>query len=263
MSEINDILGIKPIAEATKEVIETGLDGIRGFVNAVFKPGLEELGLMAKDQVRFWRLNNIISILDKAQGKLRFDGHNLHLQANARVGLCIIEEGSKVDNEELQELWAGLFASCCTADGKDDSNMIFVDLIRRLSVIEARILKYACEHATKVVYPNGLILADKLEVTCEELKTISGNDDVIRLDSELDHLSSLSLLSAGMGGFDILNKQLNAIITPSALGLNLYYKANSYGVTPLDFWGNAIRQAEKKDYNTGWVIDEIFEKKMQ
>lgn len=249
MSEITDIFGIKPVGDATLEVVKSGLDGIRGFVNAVFKPGLKELGLMFRDEVRAWRLNNIISILDMAQGRLGFDGHDLHLQANARVGISIIEEGSKVDDKELQELWAGLFVSCCTSDGKDDSNMIFVDLVRRMSVIEARIIKYACEHARKIMYPNNLIVAEKLTVTIEELKSIAGLDDIIRLDSELDHLTSLSLLQVIDSGFDISEKELVATITPSALALNLYYKSNSHGVSPYTFWGDKLRHAENKDYD--------------
>ena len=257
MSEITDIFGIKPVGDATLEVVKSGLDGIRGFVNAVFKPGLKELGLMFRDEVRAWRLNNIISKLDMAQGRLGFDGHDLHLQANARVGISIIEEGSKVDDKELQELWAGLFVSCCTSDGKDDSNMIFVDLVRRLSVVEARILRYACEHATKIVYHNGLIVAEELIVSSEELKLIAGLEDYIRLDSELDHLTSLSLLPLN-AGFDVSEKELVATITPSALALNLYYKSNSHGMSPYTFWGDKLRHAENKDYDKFSDIDQVF-----
>ena len=51
-SEIKDLLGIEPIAEASHEVTKASLDGISSFLKAVFKPGLEEIGFLVKDKVR-------------------------------------------------------------------------------------------------------------------------------------------------------------------------------------------------------------------
>ena len=106
--EINDLLGIPP--ESKTEATKAAIKGVSSFLEKVFKPGLEELGYIIKDEVRYWRLNNILSMLNLAKGKLDFDGKELNLTANARVGLAIMEECSSVDNEELQNLWAGLFA---------------------------------------------------------------------------------------------------------------------------------------------------------
>lgn len=259
--EIKDVMGIEPVAESVKITTTKVLEGISSFLEVVCKPAFSELGLMARDQVRSWRLNNIASIINKAEGRLEFDGNDLQLQANARVGLAIVEEGSKIDDNELQELWAGLFCSSCTKDGKDDSNLIFVDLLRHLSVVEARILKYACEHAEKVLYPNGLIIAHKLSVSFETLKDITGVDDLYRLDSEMDHLTAISLLSHNSGGFDILDSKLSADIVPSALALNLYYKTNCIGKSQIEFWGKSLRPAsleEKKPLNK--YFEEIISK---
>ena len=112
--EIKDLLGIEPYGEIGLEVTKASIKGISSFLNEVFKPGLQELGFMFSDNVRRWRLNNLLRVLEKAKGKLVFDGKQLNLTANARVGLSIMEECSAVDNDELQDLWAGLFASSCT-----------------------------------------------------------------------------------------------------------------------------------------------------
>lgn len=112
--EIHDIFGIKPIGEAQLEAIKAAIKGVSSFLELVFKPGLEELGYIIKDEIRYWRLNNILSMLNLAQGKMEFDGKEINLTANARVGLSIMESCSEVDNEELQEMWAGLFVSSCT-----------------------------------------------------------------------------------------------------------------------------------------------------
>ena len=240
-----DILGIKPIGQIGLESTKAVINGVSSFLGAVCKPGLEELGFLMKDEVRQWRLNNILRVLDKAKGKMCFDGQELNLTANARVGLSIMEGCSEVDDEELQNLWAGLFVSSCTSDGRDDSNMNFVDLLRRMSSVEGKILDYACANCTTILYPNKLILSEKLVIPFDVLVQITGTNDIYRLDSELDHLRSLELLVqggsfAGGGGFHISNDQLDATITPSALALNLYYRTHSTGISPIEFWGERL-----------------------
>lgn len=243
--EIKDILGIEPYGEIGLEVTKASIRGISSFLDVVFKPGLQELGFLLRDNVRRWRLKNILRVLEKAEGKLNFDGKQLNLTANPRVGLSIMEECSVVDNEELQDLWAGLFASSCTPDGRDDSNMNFVDLLRRMSTVEARILDYACRNSKKFIYPSKLILADSLSVPFDQVVEIASVNDIYRLDSELDHMRSIELLPQGSfiesgGGFSVGDEKLDADITPSALALNLYYKTHSTGVSPIEFWGDQL-----------------------
>ena len=241
--EIKDLLGIEPIGEAGLEVTKASIDGISSFLENVFKPGLEELGFLIKDKVRRWRLNNIVRTLEKAKGRMNFDGQQLQLTANARVGLSIMEGCSEVDNDELQDLWAGLFVSSCTPDGRDDTNMNFADLLKRMSTVEARIVDYACKNSKKKLYPNKLIAAEKITVSFDELVKITGTDNIYRLDSELDHMRSIELLVSEAflgGGFMATDKNLDANITPSPLALNLYYRTHSTGTTPIDFWGDSL-----------------------
>lgn len=243
--EVKDVFGIEPIAQAGLEVTKTSLKGVSSFLDIVCKPALQELGFLAQDKIRQWRLNNIVHTLEKAKGRMCYDGQSLQLTANARVSLSIMEECSKVDNDELQELWAGLFISSCTPDGKDDSNMNFVDLLRRMSSVEARIIDYACRTCTKSLYPNKLILANELYVPFDKIVKIAGTNDIYRLDSELDHMRSIELLTqsdsfTGCGGFVSTDAKLEANITPSALALNLFYRTHSIGKTPIEFWGSQL-----------------------
>ena len=244
--EINDIFGIEPLSEAGLEVVKASIKGVSSFLEIVFKPGLEELGFLVKDQVRLWRLKNILRTLEKAQGKFEFDGKEINLTANARVGISIMEGCSEVDNEELQDLWAGLFVSSCTPDGRDDSNMNFVDLLRRMSSVEAKIIDYACRNCNKYIYPNQLITAEDITVSFDTLVEIAGTDDRYRLDSELDHMRSIELLLQGGsfsnsgGGFSATDNSLEANITPSPLALNLYFKTHSQGISPKVFWGDKL-----------------------
>lgn len=247
--DVHDIFGIEPIGQAALQVTQATIEGVSSFLGAVCKPGLEELGFMIKDKVRQWRLNNMMRVLDKARGRMCFDGRELNLCANPRVGLSIMECSSEVDDDELQELWAGLFVSSCTPNGRDDSNMNFVDLLRRMSSVEAKILDYACANCGKRLFPNKLIMAEDLSVQFGELVKITGIDDLYRLDSELDHMRSIEILFHGDslisgGGFNASDDKLEAIITPSPLALNLYYKTHSIGVSPIVFWGDKLIKIE-------------------
>ena len=265
-TEIGDIFGLDSLGKASYEVTKAAIDGVSSFLSAVCKPGLEELGFMIKDQVRQWRLNNILKVLEKAKGRMEFDGQELNLSANARVGLSIMRECSEVDNEELQELWAGLFVSSCTPDGRDDSNMNFVDLLRRMSSVEAKILDYACRNCNKYIYPNQLIIAEDITVSFETLVRIAGTDDRYRLDSELDHMRSIELLLQGGsfadsgGGFLVSDDSLEANITPSSLALNLYFKTHSIGISPKAFWGERLISRSKDDdeHKQQEEIDKLF-----
>lgn len=238
-----DLLGIKPIGDAANTTVEKSFQGVEGFLKSVCVPALDELGLLLKDKVRHWRLNNILRILDKAKGKLRYENEELKIQAHPRVALAIIDNGSLNDNDEVQEMWAGLFASSCNKDEQDDENLIFVDLLKQLTLIEARILKYSCERVRKVLYSNGLIVADELKVNCDELVKLTLTKDIHRLDRELDHMRSLDLIGSSLGGgFD---ENLTANIRPTALALHLYVRCQGYNTDPAFFWqDNVITKAE-------------------
>jgi hypothetical protein len=244
-----DIFGIKPIGKAIDTSVTKTFQGIEGFLKSVCAPALDEVGLMLRDQIRHWRLNNILRILDKAKGKLNFEDEQLKIHAQPRVALAIIDNGSLNDNDEVQELWAGLFASSCTPSGQDDENLIFVDLLKQLTVAESRILKYASEKSRKIIFPNGLVLSDNIEINCNELIALTGISDIHRLDRELDHLRSLELIGGplGGGGFSAEDKELIADISPTGLALNLFVRSQGFTKSTAEFWKESIITVEQRD----------------
>ncbi|HTA84060.1 MAG TPA: Abi-alpha family protein [Bacteroidia bacterium] len=221
-----DILGIKPISKAIDTTVTKTFEGIESFLGSVCKPALDEIGLMLRDTIRNWKLKNILRIIEKAKGKIDQKDGELHIKAHPRVALSIIENGSVIDDDEIQELWAGLFASSCTKEEQDDENLIFADLLKQLTLAEAKILKYSCINSKKIIHANGLITSANLTISCDLLSEITGIKDAHRLDRELDHLTSLDLIGSpkDTGGFKYNEKELIAEISPSALALNLYVR---------------------------------------
>ena len=243
-----DVLGIKPVADALDHGVKKVFEGIESFLKITCLPALEELGLMARDRIQFWRLQNILRILDKAKGKLKFDSDlgQLKIHANPRVALSIIENGSLNDNDEVQELWAGLFVSSCTLNGSNDENLIFVDLLKQLTSIEAKILRYACEKSVKIKVRNGLVFGQLGKISSDDLVTLTDIVDIHRLDRELDHLSTIGLLQA-TGGFHAEEEKLIADITPSALALNLYVRCQGSTKSTSEYWNDILMTEEEAE----------------
>jgi len=238
-----DLLGIQPIGKAVNTTVEKLFQGIEGFLKSVCVPASEELGLMFRDKIQYWRLKNILQIIEKSKGKLIFQ--NEQLQIHPRVALGIIDNSSLVDDEELQEMWAGLFAASCTKSGQNDENLIFVNLLKQLTVAQAKILKQSCISVRKVLYEDGLIGSSEcLKTDFYSLMLISEIKELHRLDRELDYLRHLDLLWSESGFDD------NGIadITPTSLALNLYVKCQGHNTDPRLYWENElITVSERKE----------------
>jgi hypothetical protein len=160
-----DILGAKPIADSLKIVTKGAVDGAAAFLGRICLPAAEELGLLLRDRVSAWRANNAAKIAHAAEELLaksgRTQGH-----AHPRLVIEVIEKGSWHD-DFFQKAWAGLLASSCSEDGKDDSNVLFVSLLEQLTGVEIRVLDYACETSDKFITNAGWIHGQEIIVSLE------------------------------------------------------------------------------------------------
>jgi len=236
-----DLLGLAPYGEAINTAVKKSFKGIEGFLSSVCMPALGELGLMLKDNVRYWRLCNILKIIEKSQKKLEFTGEEIHIKAHPRVALGIIEHGSLIDDDEVQELWAGLFASACSETGQQDDNLIFVDLLKQLTFAEAKILKYSCENGKKIIHKNGLVSSERFSCHFHILSQITGITDLHNMDRQLDHLRSLELIP---GGFSVNSEELTAEISPTDLALNLYVRSQGFTKSTAEYWKDSLINSE-------------------
>jgi hypothetical protein len=236
--EIKDILGIQPISESVKIIVEKSTEGISEFLSLTCKPALEEYGLLLRDHIRTWRLNNVNKVLEKAKSKYTFDGNQLQLQANPRVGISIFENISLIDDEQLQDFWAGLFVSSCSENGQNDENLIYIDLLKKMTSLQAKIFKYACENIKLIEHPNKLVTAKEFQIDFNKLVELTGTDNIYRLDMEIDHLREIGLLDFGSGF--VLGDTKEISLTPSVIGLNLFIKCQGFNISPVEFWRNNI-----------------------
>jgi abortive infection alpha-like protein len=230
----HDLLGIAAVGRAIESVADSGLRGAEALLARVCLPAAEEFGLLLRDKVSEWRRRNALATVARAQPMLESaaaEGRH----APPRLILESLAHASWSDSQDVQQMWAGLLASSCSQDGRDDSNWIFVNLLGQLTELQARILKIACETATKIVQPTGLIVAKELHRTGPELVELTGCADLQRLDRELDHLRNLGLLLGGFIGGSAAEPV--ADIQPSPLALHLYVRAQGSRQNPIEYFG--------------------------
>ena len=252
-SKSMDLLGIKGVGDAIKTATEETFKGASAFLSRICLPAAEEFGLLLRDRVSHWRASQAAKIAERAEAKLaKFSRGAVH--AHPRLVFEVIETGSWSDDDVIQDAWAGILASSCTDDGKDDSNVVFATLLSQLTGVQLRILNYSVEQSSKYASKTGLPFAEAISFSLARLVEISGCQDTHRLDRELDHMRSLELIGSGFfggGGFNA--ETLEASIRVSALAMHLYVRGQGFIGSPIDYFGLAPRPegAVGKPHQTG------------
>ena len=232
-----DILGIKPIGDALGKLAGATVDGASAFLSRICLPAAEEFGLLLRDRVREWRATNLANIVLKSEEKLNEISQSSAAHAHPRLVSNILEHGSWIDDPVVQDMWAGLLTSSCTDTGDDDSNLLFINILAGLTKLQASILKYVCESAKKQAMQNGLLTAKSVTIELSQLTEITGEKDIYRLDTELDHLRELGLIH---GGFEPFRTPPIATASPTAIALHLYVRCQGCRKSPIEFFSLEI-----------------------
>lgn len=229
-----DVFGIKPVSEAISTVTHATTAGAGAFLSRICLPAAEEFGLLLRDKVSAWRAHNAVVIATKAEAMFGALPKLGDRHAHPRIVGAIIENGSWVDEDRVQGMWAGLLASACTESGRSQENLIFVSLLAQLTTSQAKTLSFACSNAKKYKSETGLLLANEFSVEVEEIIAVSGTTDIHVLDLEVDHLRGLGVLD--MQSSLSAHSGQPATLTPSAMGLQLYVRCEGYVGSPLEYF---------------------------
>lgn len=222
---LTDILGIKPIGEAALVLTKASVDAAAAFLSKLCMPATEELGLMLRDVVS-WRRAQAVAMLQRAEAKMKAASIDPdHVKVLPRLGIAILDEGSWTDDDALQDMWAGLLVSAATPDGRDESNLMFTDLLGRLTSAQARVLAFLCEKAEKGRTRSGLIVViTQMVVPLDAVRAVSELADIQQVDRELDHMRTLGLIDGGISPSEAEDATTAppAEMIPTALALQMY-----------------------------------------
>ena len=242
---IGDVFGIKPVAESSLVVTKATVDGVSAFLSRICLPAAEEFGFLIQDHIRNWRTRNAASVVTMAEEKLRQVPGSEHSGCSPRIALEVVEKGSWAEDAALQEMWAGLLASGCTEGADDDSNLIFINRLSAMTRIQVAIMKYACQNCRKITGLGGLAApSERLFASIKTLVEITSEEDIQRLDREIDDMREAGLLHSE-AGIDFVDSSEQAIaiadvlanITPNSLALHMFVRCEGSRNTPAQFFG--------------------------
>ncbi len=216
--------------ETTRDLIQIASTA-SDFLEAICLPAAKEIGVILRDKLRIWRLQNITPILQEARAMLEKRGSLDNIKCHPRIAVKIIEEGSLIEDPDLQRMWAGLFASSCTKDGTDETNLIFANILAQLSSSQARVIKLPFKGKYTRYQHDGLEYTD-VGKERSELVNYTGLPNWGTLVRELEHLDSLGLV-----GYSLRSNPQRTIIEIhyNEAALRLYARCQGYTGTLQQF----------------------------
>ena len=182
------------------------------------------------------RVANAVQIALDAEVMLASDPNGYKMHADPQTVLRIIADGSWADEDWIQQLWAGLLATSCAFEAKDELDPDFADRLSQLAPIHMRIFKAACTMAEKTDSDNWQVVSKPLVLTVDELQQISGVQSLAKIERDVFHLANLGLLEESVRSRSLQPpEEIN--VTPSSLGLRLYALCNGHRGMLQDFYG--------------------------
>jgi hypothetical protein len=202
-------------------------EAIGTLIAKVCYPAADELGESFANKIGEWRSRNIHGILKKTDEALC----DSSVYAHPRIAHHILDEGSWCGQDEVQSMWAGLLASSCTETGDDESNLVFINILRQLTSLQVNIINYVCENSEKSTTEFGWLLSGHFSMPLEDIVSVTGVDDVHRIDRELDQLRALELI---FKGFEPMSKKADLTLSPFAL--QMYARCKGNRGSPVEFF---------------------------
>jgi hypothetical protein len=122
------------------EILKSGaLVNLTELLKTLAGPAFEEFGAILADNVRVYRLKNLLKTTEKTKRILESAGLTPN-HVPSRLLLPIPDTCSVEDNDDLQERWAGLLASA--SQEADSLSPSFIETLKQLTPKEAK----HCDH---------------------------------------------------------------------------------------------------------------------
>jgi hypothetical protein len=208
-------------AEPDGVVRELRMARALAFLRRICPPAAEEIKEMLHKSLSSVRVANAVEIAFKAERLLVNQPNAYSMVAHPDLIVRILEHGTWVDVEGIQELWAGLLASSCTFEGQDESNLVFINLLSRMAPLPTRILTAACAKATQAIAESASVSPYLLAFSAEEMGKITRSTNLAKIYRSIAELSELGLLEKGPRISSSANPDTGKT-KPTHLGLQMY-----------------------------------------
>lgn len=218
---------VKEAAKATQEVAKTtgkAIDASRefgGFISRYISGSLEQGMGIFEDKLKYMRWERQMRLMQRASDYMA----SLGVGAPSRpiplkFAVPLLEAASLEDDDYLQDLWAKLLVNSSIEGSPIDLNRSYIDILERLSHLEAKILSVIYALPEEEVRNKSILtgnLPESAEIEDEENigETIQPSEEVLFALANLERLGCISLPTTWGGG------QIFSTIYPAVLGRKL------------------------------------------
>jgi len=183
--------------------IEKGLDLAKEFLGKLISPTIEEIGLLAGDQIKYIRFKNQVKILLKARNYVQQKNINIK-EVPIKILVPLLEMASLEEDENLQDKYAAMLANMIDSES-NLQNQIFPYLLSQMSIEEFEALQELNykekEHLMDRINYSELIKSDQfaskpdIKLAKKRINDIQQHGFYIGLDGfELENLQRLRLI---------------------------------------------------------------------
>ena len=137
----------------SKEVVAAALTRLveKIFSATVIGPALSQIGLALGDQIKYFRIKNLVSLNQQLEDVLEarnLDKKDLN-RVSLSVGFPLLEKASYQDDEVLQRNWANLLASAMEQGETEDDGFsldtTYIEILHQFSRLDCEVLEFIVE----------------------------------------------------------------------------------------------------------------------
>jgi len=168
------------IAKAIQESAKLGSKGLEladkagTFFAKVFQEPTSEIAGMITDKLRFIRWKRMVQMSDEVNQILLDKNIRQTKAVLPKLALPIMEEASLEDDPNLQNLWNHLLANAMDDNFNDEIRYGFIDMIKGITGLEARLLNNFYETLNKDNKLNPIENVTQYSVTKEQITKLLG-----------------------------------------------------------------------------------------
>ncbi|PIQ43428.1 MAG: hypothetical protein COW05_04665, partial [Gammaproteobacteria bacterium CG12_big_fil_rev_8_21_14_0_65_46_12] len=197
------------------------------FLGKVVGPSVEAFGGLLGDQMKSWRAANLDRLSEKWRKKIEERKvSKVALQALPfGDAYRTLEFASMEDDPDVLDLWAQII--CNATDENHDAQMkkMFVDLLRQINGLEARILSIIFEHHDRYILPHEKYEDD--EKFMASMQKYLGDQDTEKLRVSLMNLCRLGILTHSITEFEVFESSTHEEWIKSVNKSNIVEKITS------------------------------------
>jgi hypothetical protein len=191
------------------------------FVNRLCQAAADESILLLGGELDESRTECALEIALRAEKLLASEPDASSMRAVPHLVASILKNGSWAVDNVTRQLWAGLLAASCSAEGTDESGSAFVDLLIHLTPAQSRIFVASCSMAMEFMSGREGMPLTRIILMPEEMFRLTDTNDISRIAVDIAYLCHAGFIEKNFDFTSYLPTE-SFDLTPSSLGLDLY-----------------------------------------